>query len=96
MIEAVAARAAETALNQAAADLTAWADENPDPDQSSPRAARRRTLHAAARRITPKMTDAEAAQAFMDLLSGRAPGFVCILDAAGRAVPPDATEADRG
>lgn len=85
----IAARAAADALTQASQNLTDWAAESgTDPA----RRMRRLTIEAAARKILPKMTNAEAAAAFADVLSGRAPGFVCHLDDAAAIARRDGSQ----
>lgn len=84
ILDAVAIRAAAPLIEravreQAAQELIAWADKDGD----SPLSARRRWLHTAARKVGPKMTDAEVIDAL------RRGDFVgCHLDEAGRAIPP--------
>jgi hypothetical protein len=84
ILDAIAIRAAAPLIEravreQAAQELIAWADKDGD----SPLSARRRWLHAAARKIGPKMTDAEVIDAL-----ARGDFVGCHLDDAGRAIPP--------
>lgn len=64
---------------QAAQELITWADEGAVGIPGT----RRRTLHAAARKILPKMTLQEVAEAM-----ARGDYVGCHLDEAGRAIPP--------
>lgn len=75
-------------LNEASAKLVAWADESGDKSLTGPAGTRRRTLHAAARKIAPEWTTAEVAQAFVETMRGQRPGFICHTDAAGQSIPP--------
>ena len=58
----IARNAARAEREKAAQELIAWADEIVEPGISGPRAIRRRTLMAAASKITPKLTPAELAE----------------------------------